>query len=165
MIIRIVGAYLPRLDQGALLAAAKQQAERFRQLNLDLIQQGFSGTVSEVEERAPEYAEEICYYLERAALFEAEVTDSTEQFDGRCFYSPEIDEYSLSPILLSIDGCHLLADDREEATYEQQFRVLFFINGWHDGCTLDGPTGALQLSELIPVPSRVWKFAEYTPLD
>jgi hypothetical protein len=155
MIIRIVGAYLPRLDQSALLAAAEQQAERFRQENLALIRQGFSGTDSEVEARAPEYASEIAYHLEHAALFEAEVTESTEQFDGRCFYSPEIDEYGWSPAFLSMDGCQFLTDSREETTYEQQFRVLFFIKDWHDDCTLDGPTGALQLSELIPVPSRV----------
>jgi hypothetical protein len=165
MNIRIVGAYLPRLDRSALLEAAEQQAQRFRRVNLDLIQQGFSGTVSEVEERTPEYADEITRYLERAVLFEAEVTDSTEQFDGRCFYSPVIDEYGCSPVLLSMDGCQLLTDDREETTYEQNFRVLFFMNDWHDDCTLDGPTGALQLSDLIQVPSRVWKFAEYTPLD
>ena len=119
----------------------------------------------DLEERVPEYADEIAYYLERAALFEAEVTDSTEQFDGRCFYSPEIDVYGCSPVFLSMDGCQLLADDREETTYEQNFRVLFFINDWNDDCTLDGPTGALQFSKLVQVPSRVWKFAEYTPID
>jgi hypothetical protein len=166
MKIRIVGAYLPRLSQEALRLAAEQEAERFRKAILALIEDGIStASVSQVAERTPEYAEEIAHGLQGAALFEAEVTENTEEFDGRCFYSPEIDSYGWSPTFLIEDGSQVLTADREETTYESRFRVLFFLNDWSDDCTLDGPNGPLQFPPLTPVPPRAWKLAVYETLD
>ena len=166
MKLKLIGAYLPSLDRGSLLAAAQNEAARFRQVNLDLISQGVStATINDVDERTPEYAEEIARGLESAALFEAAVVGNSEEFDGRCFYCPENDGYGWSPTFLTEDGSRLLTDDPEETTYESNFRVLFFINDWGDDFTLEGPHGPLKIPVFKRVPERVWKLAAYETLD
>jgi hypothetical protein len=166
MKLRIVGAYLPSLDKVAMLAAAQTQAARFREVNLDLISQGVStATISDVEERTHEYAEEIAQGLETAALFEVAVVGNSEEFDGRCFYCPENDGYGWSPTFLTKDGSRRLTNEPEETTHESDFRVLFFINDWDNDFTLEGPHGQLRIPALNPVPDHVWKLAAYEALD
>jgi hypothetical protein len=159
---RLLGAYLPRLTPERI--AQHVEADRFRFVNVgvpDLQRQGFAldWSKDEIEERSLEIAEEKTYCLERAALFEFEVSEADQYFE------PGVFENAWEPAFLDIDGLRIVAESMAELDTTRPFRLVFWIHDWTDQSVLDGPNGPVAIEQFQPVPERLWELAPYEVVD
>ena len=166
MRIRIIGAYLPRLDQDAIARFIDEDVAEFRKTMHDLRQRGVtSSTEAEIEDRAADLPAEVHADLQTCALFEAEVIDNNTEFDPADFENPETGFCGWEPAFLTLDGQHVLFEGFRAPAVLKDFRVAFYIHHWEEPGRLIGPTGELQLPHFTPVPERLSTLAPYTPVD
>ena len=158
----VIGAHLPRLDPERL---ARYVAEgKWRYVNVavpDLRSNGFLKDFTDeyVHERAEEIADETAHELQRAALFEVEVTDNNGAFDVSAI------EGAWEPTFLSPDGTVLLESLGLSPANSRSFRTAFWVHDWNEGSELVGPNGPLGLPQFSPVPERLWALAPYALVD
>ena len=166
MLIRVLGAHLPRLDQAGITAFIREDVERFKRTLYELID---SGTVKcdrdEVEERALELSEELEHDLQRCALFELEVTGSDAEFDPSEYGNPDSGGVGWEPAFLSMDGTVVITEAYKAPAALRDFRVAFYIHDWELPGRLVGPEGELELPPFTPVPARLWELAPYSCVD
>ncbi len=99
------------------------------------------------------------YDLERAALFEAEVSNNDGSFDATRI------ERAWEPVYLTPDGNAPLEESGVSVASAKAFRVAFYVQEWQEGQTLAGPNGPLVLPKFMRVPERLWHLAPYAIAD
>jgi len=166
MHIRVLGAYLPRLDQAGIGKFIQEDVDRFKQTLFELID---SGTIKrdreEVEERALELPEELEYDLQRCALFELEITGNETDFDPSEYGNPDSGGLGWDPAFLSLDGTAVVTEAYKAPASLRDFRVAFYVHDWVLPGRLIGPGGELELPPFSPVPERLWILAPYSCVD
>ena len=162
MKLRVVGAYLPRLDAQRLARYVEEDELRYVNVAVpDLRSQGFLADVSDeyVIQRAREIAEETEYALRRAALFEVEVTEHRGEFN------PSSIEGAWEPTYLDLQGGSVIAEQPRELVDVPGFRVAFYVHEWPEDGVLQRPDGALPVPHFSAVPERLWQLARYAIVD
>jgi hypothetical protein len=114
---------------------------------------------------ALELPEELNADLQRCALFEAEVTGNTSEFNPADFSNPVTSYAGWQPAFLTLDGKSILFEAYQAPATLEAFRVAIYIHEWDEPGTLVGPTGPLELPPFAKVPDRLWKLAPYACLD
>jgi hypothetical protein len=168
MRIRVVGAYLPRLDWPSVKAYIARDIENFRTTLHRLREEGIcKASADEIEARALELPEEYALDLGACALFEIEVLGNTAEFDATDIRNPETGACGWEPAFLSLDGLETIDCPMwgKAPPSLRDFRAAFYVHDWNDGGRLIGPTGELSLPPFEPVPERLWRLAPYALVD
>ncbi len=166
MQVRVLGAYLPRLDQGGIARFIADDVSRFKATLLGFLAEGrFKLDAEEIESRALELPAELDADLQRCALFEVEVTGNATEFDPSDFTNPETGYAGWEPAFLTLDGDAIIIESYRAPADLEAFRVAFYIHEWDEPGSLSGPTGVLQLPPFESVPQRLWQLAPYSCVD
>jgi len=111
MQVRVIGAYLPRLDQGGIARFIADDVSRFKATLLGFVAEGrFKLDAEEIESRALELPAELDADLQRCALFEVEVTGNATEFDPSDFTNPETGYAGWEPAFLTLDGDAIITE-------------------------------------------------------
>jgi hypothetical protein len=166
MQIRIVGAYLPRLDQAGISAFIEEDVEDFRQGMRDLRRRGITDSTDEkIDQQAKELPAELDADLQTCALFEAEVLGNDAVFDPAYFES-DSGFCGWEPVFLALDGESIILKRYEAPAELKNFRVAFYIHLWSEQNKLKAPNGiVMNLPPFAAVPERLWKLAPYRCVD
>jgi hypothetical protein len=159
--VAIIGAHLPRLDQGRLAKYVADEEARYVNVAVpELRAKGFLKHISDqdVRARAEEIAEEMQYELERAALFELEVRSADQPFDIASI------EEAWEPAYITADGEQLLEQVGLSPSTASVYRVAFWVHNWK-GTKLGGLAGIGDIPPCSPVPERLWRLAPYALVD
>lgn len=166
MQIRVLGAYLPRLDQGGIARFIAEDVARLKTTLLGFLAEGrFNLDAEEIEGRALELPAELDADLQRCALFEVEVTGNAGEFNPSDFTNPETGHAGWEPAFLTLDGQAIITESYRAPAELEAFRVAFYVHEWGESGSLSGPTGSLALPPFEPVPQRLWQLAPYACVD
>jgi hypothetical protein len=164
--IRVVGAYLPRLDVDALSAYVNAETVEFKSTLRSLRDRGFSvGRDAAIDARALELRDEMTADLECCALFEVEVKNNSAEFDPSEFHNPDNGLHGWEPVFLTLSGRAVAFEGSTAPAELSEFRVAFYIQQWTASGRLVGATGQLLLPRFKRVPQRLWRLAPYSCVD
>jgi hypothetical protein len=128
MQLRVLGAYLPRLDQTGIANFIESDVKDWVAGIRDLRERGVTQiTDDEIQLRASELPEELNADLQRCALFELEICENDSELNPSEFENPDSGYCGWEPVFLSLDGESVIFEGYNAPPTLKEFRVAFYV--------------------------------------